>query len=67
MTRVWCGSQCSLALTRGGAVYSWGRGDAHRLGHPSQDHVRYPKLLDAFQGESNQWYKLSALEHSFFV
>ncbi|XP_026277054.2 E3 ubiquitin-protein ligase HERC2 [Frankliniella occidentalis] len=51
VTRVWCGSQCSLALTRGGAVYSWGRGDAHRLGHPSQDHVRYPKLLDAFQGQ----------------
>ncbi|KAK3907967.1 E3 ubiquitin-protein ligase HERC2 [Frankliniella fusca] len=51
VSRVWCGSQCSLALTRGGAVYSWGRGDAHRLGHPSQDHVRYPKLLDAFQGQ----------------
>ncbi|KAI0242379.1 hypothetical protein LSAT2_013651 [Lamellibrachia satsuma] len=32
VTRVFCGSQFSLALTKTGALYTWGKGDNHRLG-----------------------------------
>ncbi len=28
-------------------VYTWGRGDNFRLGHGSEEHVRFPQLLDA--------------------
>ena len=48
--KVECGSQFSVALTRSGAVYSWGKGDYHRLGHGTDDHVRRPKRLAALQG-----------------
>ena len=38
--KVFCGAQSSFALTRSGAIYSWGKGDLHRLGHGSEEHVR---------------------------
>lgn len=49
--KVRCGSQFSVALTKDGQVYSWGKGDNQRLGHGTEEHVRYPKLLEALQGE----------------
>ncbi|XP_034934449.1 E3 ubiquitin-protein ligase HERC2 [Chelonus insularis] len=49
--KVECGSQFSVALTRSGAVYTWGKGDYHRLGHGNDDHVRRPKKVAALQGK----------------
>nr|CAD7453260.1 unnamed protein product [Timema tahoe] len=51
VVKVFCGAQFSLALTRAGHVYSWGKGDTHRLGHGTEEHVRFPKLVEALQGE----------------
>lgn len=50
VARVYCGAQFSLALTKSGAVYSWGKGDTHRLGHASEVHIRFPKLIEALNG-----------------
>uniref|UniRef100_A0A3B3D0M2 E3 ubiquitin-protein ligase HERC2 n=1 Tax=Oryzias melastigma TaxID=30732 RepID=A0A3B3D0M2_ORYME len=47
--KVCCGSQFSVALTKDGQVYTWGKGDNQRLGHGTDEHVRYPKLLDCLQ------------------
>ncbi|KAI8124136.1 putative E3 ubiquitin-protein ligase HERC2 [Lucilia cuprina] len=49
--KVECGSQFSVALTKSGAVYTWGKGDFHRLGHGTVDHVRRPKKVAALQGK----------------
>ena len=43
---VHCGAQASFAVTRSGAVYSWGKGDNHRLGHGGEEHVRFPRLVE---------------------
>lgn len=40
-----------MALTRSGSVYTWGKGDYHRLGHGTTDHVRRPKKVNALQGK----------------
>ena len=52
VAKVYCGAQFSLALTKSGAVYSWGKGDTHRLGHASEEHVRFPKLIEVLQGKT---------------
>ncbi|KAK6172413.1 hypothetical protein SNE40_016067 [Patella caerulea] len=49
--KVGCGSQFSVALTKSGSVYTWGKGDYHRLGHGSDDHVRRPRRVNALQGK----------------
>ncbi|XP_068082847.1 E3 ubiquitin-protein ligase HERC2 [Anabrus simplex] len=51
VVKVYCGAQFSLALTKTGAVYSWGKGDTYRLGHASEEHVRFPKLVEGLQGK----------------
>ncbi|XP_028301238.1 E3 ubiquitin-protein ligase HERC2 isoform X2 [Gouania willdenowi] len=51
IVKVCCGSQFSVALTKEGQVYTWGKGDNQRLGHGTDEHVRYPKLLDSLQGK----------------
>ncbi|XP_077559435.1 E3 ubiquitin-protein ligase HERC2 isoform X3 [Haemaphysalis longicornis] len=51
VVRVECGSQFSVALTSAGGVYTWGKGDYHRLGHGTDDHVRRPKRVAALQGK----------------
>ncbi|XP_048855280.1 LOW QUALITY PROTEIN: E3 ubiquitin-protein ligase HERC2 [Brienomyrus brachyistius] len=51
IVKVCCGSQFSMALTKEGQVYTWGKGDNQRLGHGTDEHVRYPKLLDTLQGK----------------
>ncbi|KAL3277032.1 hypothetical protein HHI36_012394 [Cryptolaemus montrouzieri] len=51
VVKVECGSQFSVALTRSGSVYTWGKGDYHRLGHGTSDHVRRPKKVSALQGK----------------
>ncbi|KAF7266968.1 hypothetical protein GWI33_019752 [Rhynchophorus ferrugineus] len=51
VVKVECGSQFSIALTRSGSVYTWGKGDYHRLGHGTAEHVRRPKKVAALQGK----------------
>ena len=46
--KVECGSQFSVALTRSGSVFTWGKGDYHRLGHGIDDHVRRPRKVSSF-------------------
>lgn len=50
VTKVYCGAQFSVALTSSGALYSWGKGDGFRLGHGSEEHVRFPKLIQGMIG-----------------
>lgn len=38
-------------MTRSGAIYTWGKGDYHRLGHGTVDHVRRPRKVAALQGK----------------
>lgn len=47
VVKVFCGGQFSAALTARGEVYTWGKGDAYRLGHGNEEHVRYPKLIES--------------------
>ncbi|KAK8398901.1 hypothetical protein O3P69_004178 [Scylla paramamosain] len=49
--RVFCGAQFSLALSKSGALFTWGKGDNHRLGHNSEEHVRYPKQVKGLTGK----------------
>ncbi|XP_063572194.1 E3 ubiquitin-protein ligase HERC2-like isoform X1 [Pongo abelii] len=51
VVKVRCGSQFSIALMKSGQVYSWRKGDNQRLGHRTEEHVRYPKLLEGLQGK----------------
>ena len=46
-----CGSQFSVALSSNGSVYTWGKGDYHRLGHGVDEHVRRPKKVMTLQGK----------------
>lgn len=62
--KVRCGSQFSIALTKDGQVYSWGKGDNQRLGHGTEEHVRYPKLLEGLQGDCRC--KTKVLMYIFF-
>lgn len=47
---VYCGGQFSIALSSDGEVYSWGKGEGWRLGHTSEEHVRYPQLIESLKG-----------------
>lgn len=49
--RVYCGAQFSVALSKTGQVYTWGKGDHFRLGHGTEEHVRFPKQVDALVGK----------------
>lgn len=49
VVKVECGSQFSMALTRHGALYTWGKGDYFRLGHGLEEHVRRPKRVIALE------------------
>lgn len=49
--KVECGSQFSVALSSNGSVYTWGKGDYHRLGHGADEHVRRPKKVMTLQGK----------------
>lgn len=49
--QVECGSQFSVALSSFGCVYTWGKGDYHRLGHGSDDHIRTPRKVAALFGK----------------
>ncbi|KAK7486952.1 hypothetical protein BaRGS_00021768, partial [Batillaria attramentaria] len=50
VVRVFCGAQFTLALTKSGTLFSWGKGDNFRLGHGTEDHIRHPRQLEALAG-----------------
>ena len=41
----------AIALTNTGDVYSWGKSYRGRLGHPTADNQRTPKLVEALAGK----------------
>lgn len=45
-----CGAQFSLALTKSGEIWTWGKGDYFRLGHGSDQHVRRPTAIESLKG-----------------
>ena len=57
--KIFAGNQFSLALCKNGAIYSWGKGDHFRLGHGSEDHVRFPKLIEGLLGKRPQQVRLT--------
>lgn len=46
-----CGAQFSLALTKSGEVWTWGKGDYYRLGHGTDQHVRKPTPIQGLRGK----------------
>ena len=46
-----CGAQFSLALSKTGAVWTWGKGDYFRLGHGADQHVRKPTIVESLRGK----------------
>lgn len=46
-----CGAQFSLALTKIGEVWTWGKGDYYRLGHGTDQHVRKPTPIQCLRGK----------------
>ncbi len=46
-----CGAQFSLALSRSGLVWTWGKGDYFRLGHGADQHVRKPTAVECLRGK----------------
>ena len=45
-----CGSTYSAALTAGGELYTWGRGNYGRLGHGGSEDQCTPILVSALKG-----------------
>ena len=45
-----CGSRFTLALTRHGTVYSWGRADDGQLGHGNQQILYMPRSIEGLEG-----------------
>ncbi|GFU31029.1 e3 ubiquitin-protein ligase HERC2, partial [Nephila pilipes] len=45
--RVYSGVDICIALARNGDVYTWGKGDNIRLGHPTDEYSRFPKLVES--------------------
>ena len=50
VVKVYCGAQSSFALVKSGAIFSWGKGDLHRLGHGSEEHVRWVSVSIKYYG-----------------
>ena len=43
--------QFSLALSKSGLVWTWGKGDYFRLGHGSDQHIRKPTVVECLRGK----------------
>ena len=43
-----CGAQHCCAVTRLGAMYTWGQGNQGRLGHGNNDDVHVPRSISSF-------------------
>ena len=69
---VFCGGQFSMALSKDGKVYSWGKGEGWRLGHATDEHIRYPEIVEALQGNFicyiiNRHFKIKVLQFLLFI
>ena len=51
IAQIECGAQFSLALSRSGLVWTWGKGDYFRLGHGADQHVRKPTVVECLRGK----------------
>lgn len=51
IVQVECGAQFSLALSKYGEVWTWGKGDYFRLGHGNDHHVRKPTVVEGLRGK----------------
>lgn len=51
IVQIECGAQFSLALSKTGEVWTWGKGDYFRLGHGSDQHVRKPTTVQGLRGK----------------
>uniref|UniRef100_A0A182SBK4 RCC1-like domain-containing protein n=1 Tax=Anopheles maculatus TaxID=74869 RepID=A0A182SBK4_9DIPT len=51
VVKVFSGSQFSVALTREGTVYTWGKGHGGRLGHGNSEHSPVPKMVQVLEGK----------------
>lgn len=51
VVQIECGAQFSLALSKAGEVWTWGKGDYYRLGHGSDQHVRKPTPIHGLRGK----------------
>lgn len=51
VVQIECGAQFSLALTKSGEVWTWGKGDYFRLGHGTDQHVRKPAPIQGLRGK----------------
>ena len=49
--QVRCGGQFNAVLCDNGTVYTWGKGDHHRLGHGSEEHSPHPRVVEALLGK----------------
>lgn len=47
---VYCGGQFSIALAHDGRLFSWGKGEGWRLGHSTDEHIRFPEIVGSLQG-----------------
>ena len=44
-----CGGQHSMAMTKSGSVFSWGKGINGQLGHNDENNISLPKVIVQFQ------------------
>ena len=51
ISQIECGAQFSLALSKSGLVWTWGKGDYFRLGHGSDQHSRKPTVVECLRGK----------------
>lgn len=51
VAEVYCGGQFSVALSKDGRLFSWGKGEGWRLGHSTDEHIRFPQVVESLQGE----------------
>lgn len=51
VVQIECGAQFSLALTKCGEVWTWGKGDYYRLGHGTDQHIRKPTPIQGLRGK----------------
>lgn len=49
LTLTECGAQFSLALSKTGKIWTWGKGDYFRLGHGHDEHIRHPTVIERLQ------------------
>ena len=51
IVQIECGAQFSLAMSKTGSVWTWGKGDYFRLGHGADQHVRKPTIVESLRGK----------------